>query len=228
MAWRQGTTALRTGRTMLILGPVLFGIALLLGIYNERVALGVVNTVLIYLTLILLAQLRYDFRGDIDNIPWLKTLPVGAVGLAAGQLVIPVVIAALTLLSALAGLWAAIPSARLPLTAAMAFVPVVVLLLFGVENAFFLIFPSRSFVLNVGELQSMGRFVVVFSCKALVLGVSAGLALALGGLAWLAAGHSLVAAGVAAWLVVGAAACGTVPVVAWAFRRFDPGADIPA
>lgn len=226
--WRQTTTALRTGKLIWLLPPVLFGVTLLLGLYNPNLAAGVGGSVSVYLLFILLATVRYDFRGDIDNIPWLKTLPIGALGLAAGELLTPVAIVSLTLWGALVGMGIAVPEARLPATAAMGFVPFAALLLCGVENAFFLLFPSRSMIFNLGDLQSVGRFIVIMFCKGLVFAallLTAGLS---GAAAYFACGESLIAGGVAIWLVTAAAALATVPLVAWAFTRFDPGVDTPA
>jgi hypothetical protein len=61
-----------------------------------------------------------------------------------------------------------------------------------------------------------------------VLGLTAGLALGLGGIAYLVSGQSLIVAGVVTWTTLTAAALAALPVVAWAFTRFDPGLDTPA
>lgn len=227
-AWRQLTAALRTGTMLVVLSPIVFALAILAGAYQAEVALGVVSVLSVYLTLIVVAQARYDFRGDLDNIPWLKTLPLSPLALAAGQLITPVAISTAVVLSALAGLGAAVGYARLVLASIAPFVPIGMLLIVGIENAFFLFFPSRTFLVNVGELQSVGRFIVVFFCKALVLGTTVGTAVGMGGLAYLVSGQSVLAAATVSWLTIAAAACATVPVVAWAFIRFDPGVDTPA
>lgn len=227
-AWRQLTTALRTGTIVVILAPLAFGVLLLTGTYNPEFALGFAGVASAYLTFILLASVRYDFRGDLDNIPWLKTLPVSPVALAAGQVACPVFVTSAVILAGGAGLWLAVDIARAEQLAVAAFVPVAVLLLYGVENFFFLVFPSRSLAMNPGELQSVGRFIVVFSLKSLAIGCAAGVAVACGGLAYLVSGQSLIAAGLVAWTALAILACATVPAVAWAFVRFDPGLDTPA
>jgi hypothetical protein len=59
----------------------------------------------------------------------------------------------------------------------------------------------------------------------LVLGGTAAL---VGGIGYFVLGGSWVAFGAGVWLVVAGAALGTVPLVAWAFRRFDVARDTPA
>lgn len=226
--WRQATTALRTGRLIYFVGPIAFAVSVGLGLFNGKAAPPVVGTLVAYLLLILIAATRYDFRGDLDNMPWLKTLPVSPLALTVGQLVVPVVLTTLTLFAPLVGLGITVEPAR-PLLAGMApFALNVSALILAVENLFFLLFPSRSVAINLGELQSVGRFIVIFACKGLVLGLTGAVAFGLGGVAYLVSGQSLVVAGVVAWLTITAAALAALPAVAWAFTRFDPGLDTPA
>ncbi len=99
-------------------------------------------------------------------------------------------------------------------------------LLVAVENLLFLLFPARIQPTTPGDLQHVGRMMVLLAAKMLVLVVLCGLAAAVGGVTY-ALARSWIAAGAAAWLVLAVGCAALVPSVAAAYRRFDVSVDTP-
>lgn len=234
IVWRQLTTAAR-GADRLLLLIVILGVALgapmLAALRDEQENLVFVLTlVALWLTIFLTTMLPFDFRGDIDRLALLKTLPLPAWRLAIGQLLAPVL-----LMTALQGIgltvvaWTAPPSDwLLPAgLACAAYVPPINFLLFALDNLLFLLFPTRLIASTPGDFQSLGRNVLLMAAKFLVLlivGLAAGL---VGGMVYLVSGESLLMAALAAWPVVALSAAALVPPIAWAFTIFDVGRDTP-
>jgi hypothetical protein len=105
--------------------------------------------------------------------------------------------------------------------------PMTNVLVFGTENLVFLLFPTRMTSIGTGDMQAVGRQMLLMLLKLVVLLIGIGLAAAFGGLAWLTIGRSmtaLLAGAAAALFLLGAA---LIPCVGFAFRRFDPSRDMP-
>ena len=172
--------------------------------------------------------LAFDFRSDLDQMDWLKTLPLRPTAVALGELFTPVLLLTvlhLLFLAVLACIYQR-PADHVLIVAAAFFSPVMNLLVFAIENFIFLLFPVRM-VPGAGGFQLMGRAIAVMFLKLAVIGVAFGLSAGAGGLAWFVAGKLKAIFWLVTWcgLVLCAAAC--VPVVAWAFNRFDPSSDMP-
>ncbi|MBN2476543.1 MAG: hypothetical protein JXB62_18155 [Pirellulales bacterium] len=182
---------------------------------------------LVFLTVILARMLPFDFRGDVDHLDWLKSLPLGCRATAAGQLVAPALMMTLIHVLILGGVACLVPNLRAYALLVMAFAPVFNWLLFGLENLLFLLFPSRMAAAGPGDLQFVGRMMLEMLAKILILAACGGLAAGLGMLAYVIFGDSATAAGLTAWLTLGAIAVSMVPCVAWAYRRFDVSTDTP-
>jgi membrane protein YdbS with pleckstrin-like domain len=102
------------------------------------------------------------------------------------------------------------------------------LLLIGVENLAFLLFPSRPAAATPGDLSAMGRNALLFVVKGLVLIIPCGIAASLAAVAYFAMGRSVSAAGAVVVAALAVQSLAVVPLVGWAFRRFDPSVDVPA
>jgi hypothetical protein len=100
-------------------------------------------------------------------------------------------------------------------------------LLFGLENLFFLLFPTRTLHASPGDFQSFGRQMVVMIAKMFLLGLSAGVAALPGLLAYWLSGWRWPAFALGSWLALVLQAIAVVPFVAWAYRRFDVSTDTP-
>lgn len=229
VAWRQLTTGARSSRAMvwlLLLMAIFMGPTVLRTQTGESPA--VVAMVGVWLLILFPQFFRFDFRGDLDQMEWLKMLPVKSSAIAVGELIAPV--AGLTVVQVMLvggfAVFAGAPS--LVLAGAAVFALPLSLLVFGVENMIFLVWPSRAAASSPGDLQFIGRLMLVMIVKMLVVGGCCGVAALAGFVAYWVFGRSWAAGLVVGWLVVSVLAVGTVPGVAWAFRRFDVSTDMPA
>ncbi len=248
--WRQLTTASRgLGRLALalaVVGAFLVVPALAKGDEPDGRATGAVfSGLIVWLTVFLTQLVPFDFRGDVDRIAALKSLPLAAWRLTLGQLLAPVLIVTAVQWSALAAVAYVAPQEGAALVAIAAFAPPFNLLLFALENLLFLRFPSRVAASAPGDFQAVGRNLLLMLAKLVALSVVATAAATVGALGWLLTRSVLSAAGpgvrpgasepvayaagaAAAWLVVLLCGLAFVPLVAWAFNAFDVGRDTPA
>jgi hypothetical protein len=189
------------------------------------------SVVVFCMTLFVTVLTPFDFRGDLDRMEVLKTLPLRPWRLVLGQLLAPVFVVSVVQLVLLAVLAALGQSDGLPggmsLTALAAFfVWPFNFLIYALENLFFLVFPTR-LASSPGDFQAMGRNILLFLVKALVLGMSIGLAVLVAlGVTWLT-GRPLLAL-TSGWLTLVACAAALIPPTAWAFVQFDVSRDMPA
>jgi hypothetical protein len=228
-AWRQLTAALRTSRAMLW-----FFLLISLTIVPAFFTRGKSGSAAIILaaggwgTMLFTSMLRFDFRGELDQMEWLKALPLGPIATAAGQLAVPVLV--LTVMQTLlvgVGCYVATPQERIYLLAALPFLVPFNVLMIGVENLMFLLFPAREVGAAPGDVGLVGRNIVFFIVKIVVVLLATGIATALGGATYLFSGHSLVAAGAASVVVMCLMGIGLVQCVGLAYERFDPSRDTP-
>ena len=207
------------------MGPLLFSAGGKGDGAAARNVIGPLVGAMAWLTLILASWLRFDFRGDLDQLEYLKTLPVSSSALAAGQIVTPTVLMTLCHALVVAGVCAATrrvsPEMVLVLALALPFNA----LLFGIENWIFLLFPSRA-AANPGDVQGYGRQVLILLAKGGLVLVAASIAGGAAGGVYALSG-SMLAAGATAVVLMCALAAATVPLVALAFRRFDVAAGVP-
>ncbi len=239
--WRQLTTAVR-GLRRLVIVLVLLSVALgTLGKTANPTATPadewVVFAMIGYMSVFLTALVPYDFRGDLDRIGLLKTLPVAPWRLVVGQLLTPVLLLSLVQWISVAVLWTMVPRQAMLAATCAVLVPVFNFLLIGLDNLLFLLFPVRIMAATPGDFQTLGRNVLLSFGK--LIGLTAvGTLAALPGLVFAGLAIELqlglsertlwvigLAVGWVVLLVVGVA---LVPVIALAFRCFDVGRDTPA
>lgn len=182
---------------------------------------------LVFVSVFFSRMLPFDFRGDLDHLDWLKSLPLHPVTLAAGQLVVPVLL--MTTLHGLA--FAAIgilsPGDSAMLVVLALFTVPFNAIVFGMDNLVFLLFPVRLAPSTPGDFQHTGRAMVEMFLKMVGMGLCCGVAAGLGGLVyWLTDGMWL-AFLITTWLALTAAAVALVPCVAWAYGCFDVSTDTP-
>jgi hypothetical protein len=229
--WRQLTTALRgLGRlvlVLLVLGTGLVAPMLAGALEDESTLLFAVLALTGWLTIFLTALVPFDFRGDLDRMALLKTLPLTPWRLAVGQLLTPVLLLSVLQWLALAAMMVAAPAHREKLLVGSAFVPPFNFLLFALENLLFLLFPVRLMAATPGDFQALGRNVLLALAKVTGLVVVGLLALLVGVPVWLLTGSAWLGAA-AAWPMVALSGAALVPLVAIGFTRFDVGRDTPA
>ncbi len=181
----------------------------------------------IWMNLLFVTMLRFDFRDELDRMDVLRSLPIRPAAVAAAELIAPVLV--LTLMQGIV-LAAVALAGILPwryVLAAAAFTVPFNLLLAGIENLLFLMFPLRAAGLIAGDMQMFGRQMVVFFCKFLLLIAGLAAAAAVGTIGFILGNKSWPAFGAVAWVGLWFVSMGTIPLLARAYTRFDPSVDTP-
>jgi Putative ABC exporter len=250
--WRQMTTALRgLGRLAFLF--VMFAISMMamLGTLSEQKSAESILSMLLgmgfmtfFLTLMLTTLVPFDFRGDVDRMDVLKSLPIQAWCLSLGQLLTPTLLVAALQWLVMALVMAVLlvrpiftgghPIANdvlgrmvLGMAVVSAFIPPFNFLLFGLDNLFFLLFPTRIIGTQAADFQAMGRNVLIVLAKMFVIGLVVGVAVAVGAVLYFVPNSNMMVSVAGAWFVLTCSASFTLPLVAGAFKRFDVGRDTP-
>jgi hypothetical protein len=232
LAWRQLTTALR-GLWSLVILVIVFGAMMAPALAqmgrpgSDHASVAVLAGFLPAMTIFVAALLPFDFRGDLDRMDVLKALPLPAWRVVVGQLLAPVLLLVLCQLLVVAVVQMIVGQVENILLITAAFLGPVNVLLFGIENLFFLWFPTRAVAATPGDFQALGRHILLWLCKAGTLLLALAVATLAAVAAYFAAGGSWIAALTIAWLVVSGVAVGLIPLIALAFQHFDVAADVP-
>jgi hypothetical protein len=241
IAWRQLTNAARSSRGLIF---VLVILALSMGPFfvaarnpahpggrsSDAPFIGLFST-LVWLSIFLASLLKFDFRADLDPMETLKAMPLAPWAVALGQLVAPTVVLSgihLLLIVAVGMTFEATPGQADMLAVAAALTLPFNLLLFASENLIFLLAPSRPAAVSPGDFQIFGRQIFTLIVRTLVVLFGGLVAAAIGGLAYIVTGRSLAVLTVVAGVVLLAETAALVPVIGWAFDRFDPSVHTPA
>jgi Putative ABC exporter len=232
LAWRTMLTAMRTARSVIIaffgLGAVFLVASLVLPQGHQ--AAGFLPTVgvglLAYLTFIFTLSLPWAFRGDLDHIDFLKSLPVRPIAVATGELAGAVVLLAATQFLLLAGLFVTGAGTGLIASAAAFAIPFDLVML-TTSNVVFLLFPIRLARSTTPDLQVFGRAMLSFLLQFLVLVPTLGVPAAAGALAFYLSDASLPVFVLVAWIVLAAEIPLFLFALGVAFDRFDPAMDMP-
>jgi hypothetical protein len=239
--WRQLLTATR-GMGRLLFLFLLFGSLILAPLLaaereigNRMPLLLVLGVMITWMTVMFTAVVPFDFRGDVDRMAVLKTLPLAPWAVTLGQVLAPTLVVSLMQWLLLAVIlvitqWtgqAELPLSGLPtvLTCAAVVLPFN-FQLFALENLLFLLFPTRLVANNPGDFQAVGRSVLFLFFKMLcviLFVVTAGAV----GLVLYFVSQNLFLTGAGIWIVLVTEAAITVPLTAHAFGRFDVGRDTP-
>jgi hypothetical protein len=240
VAWRQGMDVLRRPERIAfavimyaVLIFLLFALTrggrelLFIPTFDGRTEINTSGATLcgimaILLTTFIALGLSFDFRADIGQIDVLKVLPIEPIILTAGQLLVPVVLAALMQWLALAVLAIGLRSLPSGIVIASAFVPLSSLVLMSIENLATFWFPMRQTPgVKPEPFEQFGHVLIyplvrmVCYCAALVaIGV-----VATG--AYFVFGQSAVASLAAAWLTLAVGGAGLVFLLSRAFDEFD-------
>ncbi len=227
MAQRQLTAALRglpgLGVFLLCLALPMFMVAVGSG-HGESMVAPLAGSV-VGLSIMLTRLVPFDFRGDLDQMDWLKALPLPATAIAAGQLVTPVVLMTAFHLGSLAILGLLAKSGHAVLLSLAPFSVLVNVLVLAVDNLLFLLAPARLHPATGASFQFFGRTVVEMLVKFILLALGIAVAVGPAALAYFLCGRSWIAGLAVAWVLLLATALAMVLAVAWAFRRFDVSLD---
>jgi hypothetical protein len=233
LAWRQILLALRTSRQVVLISVMLF---IFFGGWTAATSHGQHATgvssfgavgIMAYLTFLFSFQLPWAFRGDIDHMDLLKTLPVRPLALAGGELAGGVAVLVAMQLCAVV-LFRVMGMSRSLLLPVVAFAVPVDALLLAINNLLFLIYPVRFVPSGTADFQFMGRAMLFMLLEMLALLPSLGLAAAFGGIAYFASGRSWILFGITSWIVIMLELPLFLWGLGWAFERFDPATQTPA
>jgi hypothetical protein len=235
MAWRQCVELIRTPRALMLpfVVPGLYmGLFMALPIIEgrplgEEMVAGVVA--LSFFVPLLLPNIGFDFRRDVDRIATLRALPLHPVSVAAGQIFAPALafVAAQVMVITAASLVADVISLRLVLGCLGVGIPLTWAVV-ALDNVLFLWMPYRFSTDGAQNVQFAGKTMVILAAKMLVLFLMAVLAALASRLTLSLSPGSWMLAGGAASLTL---ALGCIPLT-WAagalFQGFNLSSDLPA
>lgn len=229
LAWRQTLALLRNLRGVLVFLAMflLFGMGPAFMHSQGRAAGTSVALFFIpMMTLFMLPRLTFDFRGDIDRMDVLKTLPLPPWKLVIGQLITPVLI--VSFVQVLVIIVMLLGGAQRYVGWVAAMVVPFNFVAAAIENLVFLRYPVRAVPTMAVDVQFMGRQWVFFLMKILMMCaavLSAGMAAVT---VYSVFGKHIFAALATAWMGLAIAGALLIPLVARAFVKFDVTRDTPA
>jgi hypothetical protein len=171
LAWRQLVGARRHWGSLLtaMIAPSVLSCAPCFIIADPSIAfLATSGTLAFYTFLLLPTALRFDFRRDLDRLATLKGLPVTPAAAVIGQTLAPVLIATLFQSGVLT--FAVVERSLPPLHLFMAMLVMIPLnvLVFGLDNLIFLLYPYR---MQQEGLEIFLRTMLTFTGKGLLFAV---------------------------------------------------------
>lgn len=224
VAWRQMLSAIR-GSSHVLLTFLTLAIAAgpLLVIASADISMwSLIGGVFAAAVFVLPKTLVFDFRGDLDAMQNFKGLPLSAWKICIGQLASPVLLTSLIELVLLGSVVIFMGSrSRFILLSISPFLVPFNVLLYGVENIFFLLFPASLVPVGRADYDFIGRTIVGSAITVTILIGSCVLAVGIGYLAARAIGLSWPTFVVAAWFSLTLLSSMMLPLVSWAFNRFD-------
>jgi hypothetical protein len=231
--WRQWLLLLRRSQGLLVLVAVALAMGVPLVFFRrqskEEVQLYVVPiavfAALAYQSVLASMQLPAGFRGDIDRMDWLKSLPIHPAALTLGQIVGPALLLSLVQVILLVAAWMLCGGSHVMYLIGLALLVPVNLLLFGVENLMFLVFPMRPSAATAGDFQFMGKYTLLAMFKMLLAVVGLAVASA-GAIVYLLVPQLWLAVGCCLLLLLGIDLI-VVLLATKAFQRFDISLDTP-
>lgn len=224
--WRQVLSARRGSGSVLL---TLFALAIAAGPLLAAASASVSPLLLTGVALsaavfVLPKTLVFDFRGDLDNMPNLKGLPLAAWKICIGQVAVPVLFTiAIELVLLVSAMTCLDGPSRFFLLAVIPFLLPFNVLLYGVENLFFLLFPAPLVPVGRADYDFIGRTIVGSAITVTIMIASCVLAIGAGYLAATLIGMTWLAFVTAAWFFLFLLASMTLPLLSWAFCRFDVG-----
>lgn len=229
IAWRQYLLANRN------MGSWLFTFFLMMaasiGAYfftreiEPATLIWIVLGILIYFSLFITQYIKFDFRSDLDQFDWLKQMPVSPAAIATGEIVIPVVF--LTLLEAF--------TFSLPFALRGEFIYWFYLILLilpfnvflvGVDNFIFLLFPVRQYKAQ-GDFGMFGKIMLLMFLKMIILFAIFAIAMGIGLSLYWVSGYVDAVLFLSVCVIALLETLMVIPVLAWAFERFDVSSDLP-
>ncbi|HEV3345269.1 MAG TPA: putative ABC exporter domain-containing protein [Pirellulales bacterium] len=230
VAWWQLLHLVRSSPALLYASPVLLMIVATILLVHDtehvRLVLCVVLSYLAFFESMGAALLPLGLRGDIDRLDVLKSLPLAPAAVVVGAILPSAMLLSLGQCLLFAGLAAIRGDLLAGAVAGGCFTLPVNLLLLGLNNLLFLVFPYRTAdgAAGLANVQAHQLMVIL-----LYLVIATGLAvLAIGGgfLGYIV-GRSWVAFAIGAWLIACIEMAFVFVAACWTFHRFDVSLETP-
>jgi hypothetical protein len=226
IVWRQMLSAIRSSSNVLLTFLTLAIIAgPLLVIARANISIwSLIGGVFFAAVFVLPKTLVFDFRSDLDTMQNFKGLPLSAWKICIGQLASPVLLTILIELVLLGSAAILLDSqSRFRLISISPFLVPFNVLLYGVENLFFLLFPAPLVPIGRADYDFIGRTMIGCAITITILIGSCLLAAGTSYLAVTAIGSSWPMFVVVAWLSLTLLASMMLPLLSWAYNHFDVG-----
>jgi len=229
IAWRQAINAVRNSGRVIV---VFLAIAAFTGPLATTAGIQsadsrTIAALYFFIAFIVPRTLVCDFRGDLGRIETYKALPVASWRICIGQLVVPVVLSSAIGLVMIFSTMFFLDGTGADIAIALAaFALPFNLLLYGVENLVFLLFPAKLVPVGRVDFEFLGRTMVEFVAKTIIIFAVLAMAVGVGLIVLHASGKSWISFGLASWLSLAIIASLTVPMLGYAFRRFTVGETI--
>ena len=229
IVWQRLTTNLRSSTKLLFLlgGAVLLAGGLAFAIHRKTpdhplAAAGAGVGVMIYVSFLISLSLQ----NEIERVGFLKSLPIRPVMIVLGELLGFVGMMSFVQCAFFLGLCGLLPSAAGWLMGAVLLTPLLNFLLLGIDKFVFYLYPTRLAKGAPGDFQNAGRQMLFMFLKMLLLFAGLGIV----GVATIPGVmfQSPLLAAVSASAVLLIECAGLVPLLTYAFERFDPSVDTPA
>ncbi len=225
IAWSQW---LRLFRSVPTIAYGLPSLSLLMGVIlgmngSAIVASRLFPPLLFFLLVFMLPKiLTYDFRGTLGIVEKLKALPTSSTSICAGQLFTPVVFASILQWLVIVG---ALPFASnqaiLILLALASMVIPINFLIYAIDNISFLFFPSRLVPVGRMDFDFLGRSLLDFLLKCIVLAVALAGVLIVAQTVWTLTSHSFALTVLAMLLVLFVEMLLALTMLTYAYRQYD-------
>jgi hypothetical protein len=223
IAWRQAIKALRNSSKVI---AIFIGGAAFAGPLSSMAGVSVTSDyglvmIFFFFCFILPRTLICDFRGDLSRMETYKTLPIAPWRICLGQLVVQVLLSYIVALTLIVSFL--VFDDRLGVSIALAlaaFALPFTLLLYAVENTIFLLFPAKPVPMGRADFEFLGRSLIEFILKIVVLLVAVSVALGVGVSAFMTLRTTLLLPSLASWLTLALIGGLAVIVMQYAFRRF--------
>ena len=223
IAWRQAIKAARNSSKVIGIFAI---IAASSGPLSSAVGIPLTDDraliiLFFFFAYILPRTLICDFRGDLSRMETYKTLPIAPWRICTGQLLVQVLLSYVIILMMIVSALFFDDRVNVPVALALAlFALPLTLISYAVENTLFLLFPSKLVPMGRADFEFLGRALVEFIVKIVILLSAVSIAFGMGALTFMTFRTTLVLSGVASWVTLAVIGGLATIVMQYAFRRF--------
>jgi hypothetical protein len=235
IAWRQFVTATRTRRavTLIVIITLMASIGPLTATLmnkdgTDQALPWTIASMGLFMSMMMSQAMGFDFRSDVDRMEVLKSLPIPAWRIVVGQMIVPVIFLSIYQIAITGVIYLGLGKIGILLMFVSVLAWPVNLLLVGIDNLFFLLFPTRMQPANPGDFSQAGRHMLLMLGKAIGAVIGLGLPATFGAVTYLLAGRNWSLTLLAAFVPAVMVCALPIPLVTLAFRRYDVARDTPA